>query len=77
MAKNVIQVWREIDKDLSIFPRNLLRDPDRIQDHFFTPHVQNLQNKFKGNWYQREEVYRSINNKVEVTFSEYIPQISL
>lgn len=70
MAKNVIQVWREIDKDLSI-------DPDRIQDHFFTPHVQNLQNKFKGNWYQREEVHRSINNKVEVTFSEYIPQISL
>ena len=76
MANNVIQVWGEVDKDLSIFPRTLLRDPDRIQDHFFTPNVQNLQNKFKGNWYQREEVHRRINNKVEVTFSEYIPQIS-
>ena len=42
MANNIKQVWREIDVDLSIFPRNFLSDADMIEDNFYRPHLKEL-----------------------------------
>ena len=47
MVNNIRQVWTAIDPARSIFPRNFLRDPDLIEDYFFRPQLQLLEQNLK------------------------------
>ena len=39
MANNVKQIWREVDVNMGVFPRNFLNDPDLIENNFYHPHL--------------------------------------
>lgn len=62
-TKSAADNAKTLDKNLSIFPRNLLRYPDRIEDHFFTPHVRNLRENLKATG---KKIHRSINYKIAI-----------
>ena len=36
-ANNVRQVWASVDPNRQIFPKNILQDPDAIEDYFYQP----------------------------------------
>ena len=36
-ANNVRQVWTSVDPNRQIFPKNVLQDPDAIEDYFYQP----------------------------------------
>ena len=42
MANNVKLVWREVDINMGVFPRDFLNDPDLIEDNFYRPHLNAL-----------------------------------
>ena len=39
MANTVKQIWRAVDVNMGVFPRNFLNDPDLIEDNFYRPHL--------------------------------------
>ena len=39
MANNVKQIWREVDVNMGVFPRNFLNNSDLIEDNFSRPHL--------------------------------------
>ena len=61
-TKSAADNAKTLDKNLSIFPTNLLRYPDRIEDHFFTPHVRNLRENLKATG----KKIHSINYKIAI-----------
>ena len=42
MANTVKQIWRAVDVNMGVFPRNFLNDPDLIEDNFYCPHLMNI-----------------------------------
>ena len=42
MANTVKQIWRAVDVNMGVFPRNFLNDPDLIEDNFYRPHLTNM-----------------------------------
>ena len=47
MVNNIRQVWTAIDPARLIFPRNSLKDPDLIEDYFFKPQLQLLEQNLR------------------------------
>ena len=39
MANNVKQIWREVDVNMGVFPRNFLNNSDLKEDNFYRPHL--------------------------------------
>ena len=46
-ANNVRQVWTSVDPNCQIFPKNLLQDPDAIEDYFYQPLYVSLKQNLK------------------------------
>ena len=42
MANNVKQIWREVDVNTLVFPRNFLNDSDLIENNFYRPRLNML-----------------------------------
>lgn len=39
VANNIKQIWMSVDPDMAIFPRNMVSNPDSIEDNFYRPHL--------------------------------------
>ena len=46
-ANNVRQVWTSVDPNREIFPKNMLQDPDAIEDYFYQPLCFSLKQNLK------------------------------
>ena len=74
-ANNVRQVWTSVDPNRQIFPKNVLQDPDAIEDYFYQPlyvSLKQLEITERG----RKSPCTSRYHKVKVMLYECSPEIS-
>ena len=74
-ANNVRQVWASVDPNRQIFPKNILQDPDAIEDYFYQPlyvSLKQLEITERG----RKSPCTSRYHKVKVMLYECSPEIS-
>ena len=74
-ANNVRQVWASVDPNRQIFPKNILQDPDAIEDYFYQPlyvSLKQLEITERG----RKSPCTSRYHKVKVMLYKCFPEIS-
>ena len=74
-ANNFRQVWASVDPNRQIFPKNILQDPDAIEDYFYQPlyvSLKQLEITERG----RKSPCTSRYHKVKVMLYECSPEIS-